>query len=49
MPDFKTVEEEAEFWEKHSVSDYWDELNRSRRNWTRNLNQKSKPGPTLKR
>ena len=26
IPDFKTAEEEAEFWETHSVSDYWDEF-----------------------
>jgi len=26
VPDFKTAEEEAGFWETHSVSDYWDEL-----------------------
>ena len=24
--DFKTVEEEVEFWETHSSADYWDEM-----------------------
>lgn len=26
IPDFKTREEEAEFWDTHSFADYWDEL-----------------------
>ncbi len=26
IPEFKTIEEEAEFWDTHSVTDYWDEL-----------------------
>ena len=28
LPDFSkmTLEEEAEFWDTHSVADYWDEL-----------------------
>jgi len=28
IPKFKTEEEEAEFWETHSIADYWDELSR---------------------
>ena len=26
IPKFKTLEEESEFWDTHSVADYWDEL-----------------------
>ncbi len=26
IPDFRTREEEAEFWDTHDLSDYWDEL-----------------------
>ena len=26
IPEFKTEGEEIEFWETHSIADYWDEL-----------------------
>ena len=26
IPKFKTIEEEAEFWDTHSLADYWDEF-----------------------
>jgi hypothetical protein len=26
LPKFKTQDEEIKFWEKHSIADYWDEL-----------------------
>lgn len=26
IPKFKTIEEEARFWDTHSFADYWDEL-----------------------
>ena len=26
IPDFKSREEEAEFWDSHSIADYWDEF-----------------------
>ena len=26
IPKFKTLEEESEFWDTHSVMDYWDEM-----------------------
>lgn len=26
IPKFKTLEEEAKFWDTHSFADYWDEL-----------------------
>jgi len=29
LPDFKTQEEEIEFWEHHSIADYWDGLEES--------------------
>jgi predicted DNA binding CopG/RHH family protein len=30
MPEFKTEEEEIKFWEKHSIADYWDDLEEGR-------------------
>ena len=29
LPDFKTEEDEINFWEKHSISDYWNDLSES--------------------
>jgi hypothetical protein len=29
LPKFKTQEEEIEFWENHSITDYWDNLEES--------------------
>jgi len=29
LPTFKTQEEEIKFWEKHSISEYWEELGES--------------------
>ena len=26
LPDFKSEEEERKFWEKHSISNYWEDL-----------------------
>lgn len=26
IPKFKTLEEESEFWDTHSLADYWDEM-----------------------
>lgn len=26
IPEFKTIEEEANFWDTHSFSEFWDEL-----------------------
>lgn len=26
IPKFKTYKEEAKFWDTHSITDYWDEL-----------------------
>lgn len=30
LPKFKTEAEEIRFWEKHSIADYWDELEEGR-------------------
>jgi len=30
LPEFKTREEEIEFWENRSIANYWDELEESR-------------------
>jgi predicted DNA binding CopG/RHH family protein len=30
LPEFKTQGEEIEFWENHSIADYWDELEEGR-------------------
>ena len=30
LPEFNTQEEEIEFWENHSITDYWDGLEESR-------------------
>jgi predicted DNA binding CopG/RHH family protein len=29
LPKFKTEAEEKNFWEKHSISDYWEDLSES--------------------
>jgi predicted DNA binding CopG/RHH family protein len=29
IPEFKTEHEEAAFWEKHSIGDYWSDLQES--------------------
>ena len=29
LPTFRTQEEEIRFWERHSISEYWDELEES--------------------
>ncbi len=29
LPEFKTEEEERRFWEKHSISSYWEDLKES--------------------
>lgn len=26
IPEFKSIEEEAEFWDTHDLADYWDEF-----------------------
>lgn len=29
MPEFKTENDEAEFWKRHSIGDYWSDLKES--------------------
>lgn len=29
LPDFKTEKSEIQFWEKHSIADYWEDLKES--------------------
>jgi len=29
LPDFKTEDEERQFWTKHSIADYWEDLKES--------------------
>ena len=47
IPDFKTRQEMAEFWDTHDVSDYWDELEpvklRVAKNLTNALNVRFAP------
>ncbi len=49
IPDFKTAEEEAEFWETHSVSDYWDEFRPVKEKLDPKLKAKIKSRANLKR
>lgn len=49
IPDFKTAEEEAEFWETHSVSDYWNEFESVREELDPKLKAKIKARANLKR
>ncbi len=49
IPDFKTAEEEAEFWETHSVSDYWEELEPVKEELDPELKAKIKARANLKR
>jgi predicted DNA binding CopG/RHH family protein len=49
IPDFKTTEEEAEFWETHSVSDYWDEFEPVKEELNPKLKAKIKARANLKR
>jgi hypothetical protein len=29
LPDFKMEKDEIEFWQKHSIADYWEDLKES--------------------
>lgn len=37
IPDFKSREEEAEFWDTHSLADYWDEFKPIKVRFAKNL------------
>ena len=39
IPKFASRAEEAEFWENHSMADYWDELKPVRVRFAKNLSQ----------
>ena len=39
IPEFKTVEEEAEFWDTHDFTDYWDETKPARVLVAKNLSE----------
>ncbi len=39
IPRFKNREEEAKFWDTHSVADYWDEFKPIQVRFARNLSQ----------
>jgi predicted DNA binding CopG/RHH family protein len=39
IPDFKSIEEEAEFWDTHSLADYWDEGKPVKVRFAKNLSQ----------
>ena len=39
IPDFKSRQEEAEFWDTHSIADYWDELKPVKVRFAKNLSE----------
>lgn len=39
IPEFKTREEEAAFWDTHDVADYWDEFKPVKVHFAKNLSQ----------
>jgi predicted DNA binding CopG/RHH family protein len=39
VPEFKTVQAEAEFWDTHDVADYWDEMKLVRVRFAKNLSE----------
>ncbi len=39
IPQFKSREEEAKFWDTHSLADYWDEFSPTRVRFARNLSE----------
>ncbi len=39
IPKFKSREEEAEFWDTHSLADYWDEFKPAQAHFAKNLSQ----------
>lgn len=39
IPEFKSREEEAEFWDTHDLTDYWDELKPARVRFAKNLSE----------
>lgn len=39
IPVFSSIEEEAEFWDTHDVTDYWDEMKPAKVRFAKNLSQ----------
>ena len=39
IPEFKSRDEEAEFWDTHDLSDYWDEFKPARVRFAKNLSE----------
>ena len=39
IPEFKSRQEEAEFWDNHDLSDYWDEFKPVRVRFAKNLSE----------
>jgi predicted DNA binding CopG/RHH family protein len=39
IPEFKSRQEEAEFWDTHDLADYWDEVKPVKVRFARNLSE----------
>ena len=39
IPEFKTIEQEAEFWDTHDLADYWDEFKPVKVRFAKNLSE----------
>ena len=39
IPEFKSRQEEAEFWDTHDLADYWDELKPVKVRFAKNLSE----------
>ena len=39
IPEFKSRQEEAEFWDTHDLADYWDEFKPVKARFARNLSE----------
>jgi predicted DNA binding CopG/RHH family protein len=39
IPAFRSIEEEAHFWDTHSLADYWDEFKPARVRFAKNLSK----------
>jgi len=39
IPEFSSIEEEAEFWDTHSLADYWEEFKPVKVSFAKNLSE----------
>ncbi len=39
IPQFKSIQEEAEFWDNHDLADYWDEFKPVKVRFAKNLSE----------